>query len=200
MRAPRSSSGVSGRIGEWLDHWGVWASFGWGVAEATLFFIVPDVIVGAVGLFRRRRALASVAAAIAGAVVGGFILYVAARGAGEGLRSVIEQVPGVRAETMARVRGDLEAHGGTALVLGPFSGIPYKIYAGEWGLRGWGLPALLAWTVPARAIRILPVALLAAGAGFVLRRWLYRWPEVWLGLYALSWVAVYVLYFRANGF
>lgn len=86
------------------------------------------------------------------------------------------------------------------MVLAPFSAIPYKIYAAEWGLRGWGLLALLAWTVPARAVRILPVALVAAGSGLVLRRWVRRRPVVWLALYGLVWVAVYVLYFRANGF
>lgn len=200
MREPRSSSGVSGRTVEWLDRWGTWSSFVWGVAEATLFFIVPDVIVGAVAVFRPRRALASVVAAIAGALVGGLILYVAARGGGAGVRSIIEAVPGIRPETVARVQAELDGHGGTALVLAPFSGIPYKIYAVEWSLRGWGLPALLAWTVPARAVRIVPVALLAGGAGFVLRRWLERRPDVWLRLYGLGWVAVYVVYFRANGF
>ncbi|MGQ0847561.1 MAG: hypothetical protein ACT4OP_00310, partial [Actinomycetota bacterium] len=87
-----------------------------------------------------------------------------------------------------------------ALVLAPLSGTPYKIYAAEWAIRGWGLPALLAWTVPARALRIVPVALFAAGMGAILRRWLMKRPGLWLGGYGLLWITFYIFYFRANGF
>ncbi|MDP3984037.1 MAG: hypothetical protein Q8Q52_03405, partial [Acidimicrobiia bacterium] len=176
------------------------ASFLWGVAEATLFFIVPDVIVGVLALFRPRRAMAAAGAAIAGALVGGVLLYLVATWLGPELRDVIEAVPGIPLEMVTHAQGELVADGGAALVLAPLSGVPYKIYAAEWSIRGWGLPALLAWTVPARALRIVPVALLAAGLGSIVRRWLMKQPGLWLGGYGLIWIIFYIFYFRANGF
>jgi membrane protein YqaA with SNARE-associated domain len=50
-------------------------AFIWGLAEATLFFIVPDVYLGFVALFDWRRALRALAAPIAGAVLGGALMY-----------------------------------------------------------------------------------------------------------------------------
>jgi hypothetical protein len=87
-----------------------------------------------------------------------------------------------------------------ALVLAPFSGTPYKIYAAEWAIRGWGLPALLAWTVPARAIRIVPIALIAAVVGMLGRKWVMQRSGLWLVGYGLIWTVFYIFYFRANGF
>jgi len=200
MQEPYFSSGNDNRVVSWLARWGVWAAFAWGLAEATLFFIIPDVIVGAVSLFQPRRAAAAVGAAIGGAMVGGVVLVLVAQSLGPSLIEVIEDVPGIPREMVTAAQVDLDAHGGAALLLAPLSGTPYKIYAAEWGVRGWGLPALLAWTIPARALRLVPVAVLAAGVGLVLRRNLVRRPWLWLGLYGLIWTGVYVLYFRVNGF
>jgi membrane protein YqaA with SNARE-associated domain len=48
----------------------------WGFAEATLFFIVPDVLLSAIAVWRgRRSALHGTAWTIAGAVLGGLLMY-----------------------------------------------------------------------------------------------------------------------------
>lgn len=200
MPEPRFSSDGSDRLGSWLQLWGLWAAFIWGVAEATLFFIVPDVIVGALAILRPRRAIAAAGAAIAGSLVGGVILYLVATWVGSDLRDVIEAVPGIPPEMVTQAQSDLTSHGGAALVLAPLSGIPYKIYAAEWAIRGWGLPALLAWTIPARALRIVPIALVAAALGAMARTWIMKRPGLLLGGYGLIWIVVYIFYFRANGF
>ncbi len=200
MPEPPFSYAASNPVAWWLRRWGLWVAFFWGIAEATLFFIVPDVVVGAFAIFRPRRAMAAAGAAIAGALVGGLILYGVAAGLGSELRDVIEGVPGIPPEMVARSQSELAEHGGAALVLAPFSGTPYKIYAAEWAIRGRGLPALLAWTVPARAIRIVPVALIAAVVGTFGRNWLMQRSGRWLVGYGLIWTVFYVFYFRANGF
>jgi membrane protein YqaA with SNARE-associated domain len=199
MPEPPFSYGASNLV-VWLRRLGLWLAFIWGVAEATLFFIVPDVVVGAVATFRPRRAMAAAGAAIAGALVGGMILYGLAAGLGSDLRDVVEGVPGIPPEMVARSQDELLEHGGLALVLAPFSGTPYKIYAAEWAIRGWGLPALLAWTVPARAIRIVPIALIAAVVGMLGRKWVMQRSGLWLVGYGLIWTVFYIFYFRANGF
>lgn len=199
MPEPHSSFVGSNPVELWLRRWGLWLAFIWGVAEATFFFIVPDVAVGASALFRPRRAMAAAGAAIAGALVGGLILYGVAAALGFELRDTIERVPGIPPEMVACAQSELAEHGGAALVLAPFSGTPYKIYAAEWAMRGWGLPALLAWTVPARAIRIVPVAVVTALVGMWGRKWLMRRSGLWLVGYGLIWTVFYIFYFRANG-
>src|SRR5687768_13543988 len=57
-----------------VDVWLV-AAMAWGFAEATLFFLVPDLVVGWIALRSPRRVLAPSVAASAGAVVGGLLVY-----------------------------------------------------------------------------------------------------------------------------
>lgn len=45
------------RIRRWIEKRGERLAFTWGVAEATVFFLVPDVAIGAVALFGLRRNL-----------------------------------------------------------------------------------------------------------------------------------------------
>ena len=47
----------------------------WGFAEATVFFIVPDVLLGAVALFAPRAAPRVLAFTLAGALAGGALTY-----------------------------------------------------------------------------------------------------------------------------
>jgi hypothetical protein len=172
----------------------MWGSAVWGFAEATLFFVVPDVIVGAVGLYRPKKAVAAGFAAVGGALVGGTVVYLLAAGLGHGLRDVMDAVPSIRPEMLMEARQDLLDLGGRAMFLGPSQSIPYKIYATEWSQLGWGLPVLLAWTIPDRAIRIVSVGLLMAGIGVIFRRHIQAHPRFWLVLYAGSWTVFYIVY------
>jgi hypothetical protein len=189
-----SGSQRPGWPGAWLERFGIWISATWGLAEATLFFVVPDVIVGAVGLYRPKKAVAAGVAAVGGALVGGTLVYLVGTGVGDGLRSVMDAVPSIRPEMLLEARQDLLDQGGRAMFLGPSQSIPYKIYATEWSLLGWGLPALLAWTIPDRAVRIVSVGLLMAGVGVIFRRHIQDHPGFWLVLYAGSWTVFYVVY------
>jgi hypothetical protein len=172
----------------------MWSSAAWGFSEGTLFFVVPDVIVGAVALYRPKKGLAAGVAAVGGALVGGSVVYLVATGLGDGIRDVMDAVPSIRPEMLIEARQDLLDYGGRAMFLGPSQSIPYKIYATEWSLLGWGLPALLAWTIPDRAVRIVSVGLLMAGAGVVFRRHIQAHPGFWLVLYAGSWTVFYFVY------
>lgn len=181
-------------IARWLERFGIVASAAWGFAEATLFFFVPDVAVGATGLIRPRRALAAAAAAVGGALIGGTILYLVTGAVGTEMRSVMDAVPSIRPSMLEEARLGLLEQGGFAMFLGPFQSIPYKLYVTEWTLMGGSLPSLIAWTLPARAVRILPFGLLMAGVGILLRRRLQARPGPWLALYLASWVAFYAVY------
>ena len=188
-----------GAIAGWLDRFGIIASFVWGVSEAILFFVVPDVIVGAVALFVPRDWWKAVTAAIAGALVGGVVLFSIVAATGDGARDIIDAVPGIPASMIEQVQEDLTEHGGSALVLAPLSGVPYKVYVTEMALRSWNLLSVVLWSIPARGLRIIPAGLGAVLVGLAARRWVRRWPGRAVAVYLLAWVVVYVFYFGANG-
>lgn len=165
-----------------------------GVRRSHAVLVVPDVIVGAVGLYRPRKALAAGAAAVGGAVVGGAVVYLVGTGVGDGIRDVMDAVPSIRPEMLTEARQDLLDLGGRAMFLGPSQSIPYKLYATEWSLLGWGLLALLAWTIPDRAVRIVSIGLLMAGVGVIFRRHIQDHSGLWLVLYAGSWTIFYIAY------
>jgi membrane protein YqaA with SNARE-associated domain len=183
----------------WLDRWGTATALGWGFAEATLFFVVPDAAVGAVALLVPRRAWRAALAAVMGAVVGGIALWIGAEVAGQTSRSVIDGVPAIPSSMFEDVRRSLATHGGAAMLIAPFSGIPYKVYALEMSLAGWSLPSLVGWTLLGRSLRLGPVAVALAAAGWLARR--IGVPErVQVALYVAGWAALYATYWWLRGF
>src|SRR2546426_560623 len=108
-------------LGAWLDRWGTLACFLWGIAEAMVFFIVPDIIVGLVALYRPRKALRAAAAAIGGALLGGLALYLIARAIGPGMRTFVDGVPAIPHRMFPQAQRELTAHGGAAMVFAPLA-------------------------------------------------------------------------------
>ena len=181
----RAASPATGRLG-----------FLWGFAEATLFFIVPDVLLGAVALFSARSAARVLALTLAGALVGGAVTYlIASELPPARSAAIVDAVPTVRQNAVRRVESEMRADGPRSVVYGPVRmGTPYKLYARAAGLQEQSLGALLLWSIPGRLERMLPVTLLAALAGLLGRRWIAAKPRATLGLYAAGWFAVYAVY------
>src|SRR3546814_7513905 len=86
----------------------------------------------------------------------------------------------------------LQDLGGAGLLVGGFSGAPYKLYAVQAASAGLGLPVFIACSIVARGARFLAVALLAHGIA--------RWATPRLGavvvrrIWWIAWVAFYALY------
>lgn len=135
----------------------------WGFAEATLFFVVPDVYLSRVALEAPRRALRACLWALAGALAGGALMHAWGAADPAAARDALDAVPAVSAAAVAGVGEALAADGWIALFVGPLTGTPYKIYAVEAGRLGLGLLPLLAVSVPARLVRFVLVTLLATG-------------------------------------
>lgn len=170
------------------------ASFAWGLAEAILFFLVPDIVVGATALAEPSRWWRPAMAAIAGALIGGPALYLASSMNPDIASAMLATVPGIPDSMVMSAASDLVAQGGRAMVDAPFAGIPYKVFAAEAPAAGVALWAFLCWSIPARAIRIIPIAALTALAGRVIVA--LRVPiRAGLVLYACVWIAIYVGYF-----
>lgn len=175
--------------------WSLLVAAAWGFAEATLFFIVPDVVLSAIAIADWRLALWCCLAATLGALAGGAWVYLEARRDPDRLQARFLRLPGIGPAMAGRVAVDVRRRGFLAVLLGPLSGTPYKLYAAEAARQGLSLPGLLAVSVPARLLRFLAVTLLAA--------WLAHGPFAALpqaakfGAWALAWAAFYAAYFRA---
>lgn len=164
----------------------------WGFAEATLFFVVPEVLITWVALDRLRRALSACLFALAGALVGGALMFTWGAIRHAQAVAVVDLVPAVSSDMLAAVAQTLEERGASAMIPGAFIGRPYKAYAVQAPGAGIGLAAFLLATVPARLLRFVLAALVTNG----LARLAGAWPEgrrrallvcFWVTLYALFW-------------
>jgi membrane protein YqaA with SNARE-associated domain len=166
----------------------------WGFAEATLFFIVPDVLLTWIAVKRGwREAIAAALLATAGVAMGGALMYHWAHGDAEAARAAVERVPAVSAAMMESVRRALGEGGLAAMFKGAFTGTPYKAYAVEAGAAGSGLAPFLAATVGARMLRFAIAILAAASAARVLESRLH--PRTLGRALAGWWIAFYAGFF-----
>jgi membrane protein YqaA with SNARE-associated domain len=168
----------------------------WGFAEATLFFVVPDVWLGWVGLVARRSAAAVLGLTLAGALLGGTVTYaVATVSAPETTAALLDGVPTVDRDAIERVSAEMREHGPRSVLYGPLRmGTPYKLYARAAGVQDESLARFLLWSVPGRLERMLLVTVAAVVAGRLLGRWIATRRRRVLALYALVWLAVYAVY------
>ncbi|MGD9690014.1 MAG: hypothetical protein AB7K52_10215 [Phycisphaerales bacterium] len=167
----------------------------WGFAEATLFFIVPDVLLTCVAISRPRRALLLALVATLGAIFGGAVVYTAARSDPAYTHAAIALVPAVSEERIAGMCESLGRDGLSTAFVASVTGAPYKILA-----MGAAWQAIDPWvfllvSVPARLARFLASVGLAAAIRHVLMR---RASDAaaysvlggfWLVLYGLYWTA-----------
>jgi len=170
-------------------------AFAWGLAEATLFFIVPDVLLSAIGCRSIKSGIKAALAAVGGALVGGGIMYSAAGYFPQNIHDLLLNVPAIHEDLIAKVDSQVSSHGVVAAFIGPAEGIPYKIYAYHWGRRHENLLVFLLITIPARGIRFLLAVVLANAIARSLKRWTKRriLPEIVILL--LFWIVFYVFYF-----
>ena len=171
----------------------------WGFAEATLFFIVPDVLISAIAV-RRGFSAALIAAVTAslGAVLGGALMYVWAYCDPQMANTVLLAIPGIAPDLISRVAIDFSADGWLSIFKGAFSGVPYKLYAAHAGQTDSGLAALVALTIPARLPRfVLTAAVASVAAGWLESVWAPSWV---VGLLIAFWIVFYSAYFATMGF
>jgi len=165
----------------------------WGFAEATLFFVVPDVWLGFVALFAPRRALPAFGITLVGAVLGALVLYVLAPML-PGLPGYFDALPAISAEDIERTTSSLRADGPLAFVSSLFQGLPIKLHVHAAALLGLPLPGVLAMVVVNRLLRIGLVTVGIAVVGHVLRAPIRRHPAITLTLYGLGVIAVYIYF------
>jgi membrane protein YqaA with SNARE-associated domain len=171
------------------------AAFIWGVAEATLFFFVPDVLLSYIGLTRgiKAAARASIIAAL-GAVVGGVVMYLWSAGDPTAAREAVLAVPAISEEMVGRAAEAMRGDWFGATMLGPLSSTPYKVYAILAPHAGAApLPLFALASIAARLPRFLIVGCGVALIGQGLRRWLGDRQLLWV--LAGAWLLFYAVFF-----
>jgi membrane protein YqaA with SNARE-associated domain len=133
----------------------------WGFAEATIFFIVPDVWISMVALSSLQDGLLACVYALAGAILGGIIMYRWGRLDLKSVNDFMVRLPAIRPRDIQDVQASLQKSGAFAVFLGPLLGIPYKIYAANSG-SVISVFSLILISIPARVIRFILIALITS--------------------------------------
>jgi membrane protein YqaA with SNARE-associated domain len=173
--------------------WVLWLGFFWGLAEATLFFIVPDVLLTLIALFSFRRSARLLACILAGALCGGSVMFLFGKVAPPEARMTVLQVPFVSPAMLDKTGKSFERDGIWAMTKGPGNGIPYKVYCVQ-ASRYSGLGLFLVVSLIARLERFALFWLIAGGLGVAFRKNILRQPKIAVAVHACIWIAGYAWY------
>jgi hypothetical protein len=163
------------------------------LAEGSFFFIVPDVLISWAALAGAKSGLRTLFSVTVGSIVAGALLYSWAAMAPMESRTAVAHVPFVAPRMFETVAHDYADVGVIAMLRGPSSGVPYKVYAVlAPPVTDLGTFAIV--SVLARLERLGLTWLIFASLG-----WLFRKPiEDHAGLTAVAlaviWSAVYAFY------
>jgi membrane protein YqaA with SNARE-associated domain len=173
------------------SRWSILISFLWGFAEATAFFIVPDVYMGFVALFNWRKGLSAASFALLGAMLGGSLMYFLAMNNPTGINAFLTHIPLIDADLVNNVANPTRTSGLIAVLTGPFRGTPYKIYAAQAGEQSLPFLGFVLMTIPARLQRFFPLVLILGGTGKWFESFCKRNTVLVISGYALMWVLIY---------
>jgi membrane protein YqaA with SNARE-associated domain len=179
---------------EFVSHpWILWLGFFWGFAEATLFFIVPDVLLTLVALFSSRRSAQLVACILLGALAGGSVMFYFGAKDPPQAKAMVLHVPFVSPAMFIKTQQGFERNGIWTLARSPGNGIPYKVYCVQASSYArW--PLFLLVSAAARLERFAPFWLFASALGFAFRKRINRRPIVSVVMHACLWILGYAWY------
>lgn len=169
-----------------------WFSGIWGLAEATLFFILPDVLLSYYALDKKHNLTRLCCITLLGALLGGGLMYCWGQYNFDTAYYMVQSVPAINDELMATVNEQLKSSGVLAIFTGPLQGLPYKTFAVQASAAHISIIEFLLMSIPARLVRFLVIAYVARWIAFNLLKYMQRHHliAVWGGV----WLVVYVLY------
>lgn len=171
----------------------------WAAAEASFFFILPDVLLTFIALrsgLRPALKLAGIAALTASLT--GEAMWWWGRSDIWAARDAMLLVPAIGPDLLQRAAGEMtDALWPLHMITGAVTGVPYKLYAVEGGAAPVALLPFLFASFAARFLRFAgTVFLIEIGRRIFIRlgveEYVYRG---WM----IAWLIVYVIYFSARG-
>ena len=170
-------------------------AFGWGLAESTFFFLVPDAWSSRLVLQNPRHGFLACFASLGGALIGGLILFYCGTHPtlAAPLLAAADYLPGISPALIDTARLSLEQHGANALFVGMLSGIPYKLFALQAPSVGVSLGLFVLVSAGARLFRFLIVT----GVAWLISRTLLAklTATTQLRIHAVGWTVFYLVYF-----
>lgn len=171
----------------------LWAGLAWGFAEATFFFLVPDILLSWAALSGARHGIKMFASILVGSLLGGLLMYEwAVRDPAQSV-NVVARVPFVRPAMFENVSRDYQSHGSSALLIGPGSGIPYKVYA-VLAPPVCPLEEFLHVSIPARAERMALSWMAFSLCGVILHSRIAKHPRRTAVVFCGFWMILYAFY------
>lgn len=166
----------------------------WGFAEATFFFVVPDVFFCFTALLSPMIGIAHGLVSMIGTIAGGFLMYHLAVLDPEMMHRFLLSIPGIPEGMIKEVSTNLHTDGLKALLIAPMKGIPYKIFAVESGIMQIDLTKFFFMTLPSRLQRIFFLCLIVGVVSRVFRKSIERYTQRWCFFYVLFWIGFYCVY------
>jgi hypothetical protein len=170
----------------------------WAFAEASFFFIVPDVFLGLVALFAPRRVARTLAAIAVAAVGGAALLVVISSAAPSGVAGFLDRLPAIGPDDLVEARAQLESQGFMAFLSAPLEGVPVKVYVHEATQLSLPEPLTLVFTALNRVERIGLFGLVMATVGVLGRSLIARFPRSVGVTYLAAWAAFYAAFWAAR--
>lgn len=176
----------------------MFAIFIWGFSEATLFFIIPDVLLSFYAIQTKSIRKVSIAnlVCVFGAMVGGTLMYMLSQSDVDTL-SILLNIPAIHSHMVEHAENQLSSNVFTALITGPLFGVPYKIFATV-AHEYTNLFTFLVVSIPARLARFAAISALS----YILSHIVFKQLElkkkylIWFSV----WIIGYSAYFIAVGF
>lgn len=138
--------------------------FVWSFLEASLWWVAPDVAISIGYLHRPARRNLFFTLALLGAMAGGGVSYYWALHYPEHWKAYVLGMPFHTASHYQGIQAHLRERGLWALVVGAWTGMPYKLFCGAAALQSLPVVPVLAVGVISRAIRFGLVLLATMGA------------------------------------
>ncbi|MDO9336605.1 MAG: hypothetical protein Q7T61_09410 [Caulobacter sp.] len=170
----------------------------WGVAEATLFFVVPDLLISYLAMTKGLRvgAWASLLAAL-GAAIGGAVIFLWSASDQASAHRAVAAVPAISETMIADAQTDIDRNGWfVAAMKGPLTSTPYKVYAVLAPRSGAPLAAFAPAALPVRLPRFLLVAAVFALIGRLLRGRVDR--RILLAGFTSGWLLFYLWFWLVH--
>ncbi|MAP16542.1 MAG: hypothetical protein CMO49_02085 [Verrucomicrobiales bacterium] len=165
----------------------------WGLAEATFFFIVPDVILSYITLKSTKTAKTACIFTTIGALFGGLIMYAWGKQNLESAEIFLNKVPAISEQMLDDIEVNVKENQGLAIFTGPIKGQPYKAYAVYSGSEEINYLLFILITIPARITRF---ALAVLAVDFILNKKLKNFRKSnKIILLSSFWLFFYTAYF-----
>ena len=187
------------RLYDWVLHWaetpyGAPALFGLALAESSFFPIPPDPLLIALCLGAPALSLRFAANATFASVLGGVIGY----GIGAGAWHLLQDwffvyVPGVSAESFARVQGLYERYDFWAVFIAGLTPIPYKVFTLSAGVFSISFPVFVIASVLSRGLRFFMLAGLIFYFGEPITKFIDKYFNLLAWVFGLLLVGGFVL-------